>query len=86
MVQNGAMEAGNLLSFVIYTVMIGGAIASLGNLYTTIVGALGATERVKEILENDTQFKDLSVTQWMREIANYSIDEKKRTFRYLLDL
>jgi hypothetical protein len=43
-------------------------------------------ERVKEILENDTQFKELSVTQWMREIANYSIDEKKRTVRYLLDL
>ncbi len=51
MVQNGNMEAGSLLSFVIYTVMIGGAIASLGNLYTTIAGALGATERVQKILE-----------------------------------
>ena len=50
MVQSGSMEAGSLLSFVIYTVMIGGAIASLGSLYTTIAGALGATERVKEIL------------------------------------
>jgi len=50
MVQNGSMEAGSLLSFVIYTVMIGGAIASLGSLYTTIAGGLGATERVKEIL------------------------------------
>lgn len=55
MVQNGQMDAGSLLSFVIYTVMIGGAIASLGNLYTTIAGALGATERVKEILERDTE-------------------------------
>ena len=55
MVQNGQMDAGSLLTFVIYTVMIGGAIASLGNLYTTIAGALGATERVKEILEKDTE-------------------------------
>jgi len=55
MVQNGEMDAGHLLQFVIYTVMIGGAIASLGNLYTTIVGALGATERVKEILERPTE-------------------------------
>ncbi len=55
MVQQGDMEAGNLLSFVIYTVMIGGAIASLGSLYTTIAGGLGATERVKEILERDTE-------------------------------
>ncbi len=55
MVQSGDMDAGSLLSFVIYTVMIGGAIASLGNLYTTIAGALGATERVKEILERPTE-------------------------------
>ncbi len=55
MVQSGSMDAGNLLSFVIYTVMIGGAIASLGSLYTTIAGALGATERVKEILERPVE-------------------------------
>ena len=55
MVQNGEMDAGTLLSFVIYTVMIGGAIASLGNLYTTIASGLGATERVKEILERDEE-------------------------------
>ena len=55
MVQNGQMDAGTLLSFVIYTVMIGGAIASLGNLYTTIAGALGATERVKEILDKEVE-------------------------------
>ena len=67
MVQSGAMDAGNLLSFVIYTVMIGAAIASLGNLYTSIAGALGATERVKEILDRpsemeiDTQHNDLSL-------------------------
>ena len=50
MVQSASMEAGGLVSFVIYTVMIGGAIASLGTLYTTIASALGATERVKELL------------------------------------
>ncbi|MEE9372416.1 MAG: ABC transporter transmembrane domain-containing protein [Saprospiraceae bacterium] len=55
MVQRGEMDSGNLLSFVIYTVMIGGAIASLGTLYTTIAGALGATERVKEIMSRDTE-------------------------------
>ncbi len=55
LVQQGDMDAGNLLSFVIYTVMIGGAIASLGNLYTTIAGALGATERVQEILKRPVE-------------------------------
>ncbi len=57
MVQNGQMDAGSLLSFVIYTVMIGGAIASLGNLYTSIAGALGATERVKEILDQPSELE-----------------------------
>ncbi len=57
MVQNGEMDAGALLSFVIYTVMIGGAIASLGNLYTSIAGALGATERIKEILERPAELE-----------------------------
>jgi ABC-type multidrug transport system fused ATPase/permease subunit len=55
MVQDGIMESGDLLGFIIYTVMIGGAIASLGSLYTSVVGALGATERVQEILESDTE-------------------------------
>lgn len=55
MVQQGVMESGDLLGFIIYTVMIGGAIASLGSLYTSVVGALGATERVQDILESDTE-------------------------------
>ena len=55
MVQQGTMESGDLFSFVMYTVMIGGAIASLGSLYTTIAGAIGATERVQEILQSDAE-------------------------------
>ncbi len=50
MVQNGTISAGRLVSFVTYTFIIGGAIASLGNFYPEILGALGATERVREIL------------------------------------
>jgi ABC-type multidrug transport system fused ATPase/permease subunit len=55
MVQKGEMEAGDLFSFILYTGILGGAIASFGNLYTTIVGALGATERIQEILQSDSE-------------------------------
>ncbi len=55
LVQDGRMESGDLLTFTIFTVMIGGAIAALGNLYTSIAGALGATERVKELIEKDVE-------------------------------
>lgn len=62
LVQSGEMDSGKLFSFVMYTVMIGGAIASLGSLYTSLVSAIGATERVKEILDSEVEI-DLSETE-----------------------
>lgn len=53
MVQNGTMTAGRLVSFVTYTFIIGGSIASLGNFYPEILGAIGATERIREILNTE---------------------------------
>jgi ABC-type multidrug transport system fused ATPase/permease subunit len=50
MVSRGEITAGQLISFVVYTGIIGGAIAGLGNFYTELLGAVGATERVREIL------------------------------------
>ena len=55
MVQDGSISAGKLVSFVTYTFIIGGSIASLGNFYPEILGALGATERVREILQNKSE-------------------------------
>jgi ATP-binding cassette subfamily B protein len=37
--------------------VIGGSIAGLGNQYTELLGALGATERVKEILDEDQELR-----------------------------
>lgn len=55
MVQTGQITAGQLISFVTYTAIIGGAIAGLGNFYTELVGAVGATERVREILNSQSE-------------------------------
>lgn len=52
MVQSGQMAIGDLFSFIIYTGIIGGAIASLGTFYTQLAGALGATDRILEIMES----------------------------------
>lgn len=51
MVAQGTITPGQLISFVVYTAIIGGAIAGLGNFYTELLGAIGATERVREILD-----------------------------------
>jgi len=55
MVSNGTISAGQLISFVVYTGIIGGAIAGLGNFYTELLGAIGATERVRQILSEKSE-------------------------------
>jgi len=50
MVISGEMLEGELVDFVVFTGIIGGAIASLGSFYTEIVSAVGATERIMDIL------------------------------------
>jgi len=55
MVESGEITAGQLISFVTFTAVIGGAIAGLGNFYSELVGAMGATERVQEILTAESE-------------------------------
>ena len=55
MLESGAMTAGQLIEFVVYTGILGGAIAGLGNFYTEILGAVGATERIREILQEESE-------------------------------
>lgn len=55
LVESGDMQVGDLFSFIIYTGLIGGAIASIGSLYTSIASAIGATERILEILDTPSE-------------------------------
>jgi ABC-type multidrug transport system fused ATPase/permease subunit len=47
--------AGKLISFVTYTAIIGGSIAGLSNFFTELVGAVGATDRLREILRSSIE-------------------------------
>ena len=60
-VQRGEMAIGDLFSFIIYTGIIGGALASLGSFYTTIAGALGSADRILQILDETPE--DLPYTR-----------------------
>lgn len=55
MVQNGLMTSGDLVAFVSYTAIIGAAIGGLGNFTPELLGAIGATERVREILGTESE-------------------------------
>ena len=55
MVEKGEMLKGDLLDFAVFTGIIGTAIASLGNFYTEIVSAIGATERILDIMDQPSE-------------------------------
>ena len=55
LLRSGEIDAGKLVSFVVYTAVLGGAIAGLGNFYTELVGAIGATERIRDILNQESE-------------------------------
>ncbi|MBD0402806.1 ABC transporter ATP-binding protein [Flammeovirga sp. EKP202] len=50
MVSVGEISIGSLTTFVLYTMFIGGSLAGLGDIYGTLQKAVGATDRVEEIL------------------------------------
>ncbi len=60
LVQEGTMSVGDLLSFVLYTTFIGGSIAGLGDIYGQVQRAIGASERVLEIIDEVPEKESLS--------------------------
>jgi ABC-type multidrug transport system fused ATPase/permease subunit len=51
LVHSNVITVGELFSFVIYTSFIGGSIAGLGDIYTQLQRAIGASERLLQILD-----------------------------------
>ncbi len=82
MVQANEITAGQLISFVSFTAVIGAAIAGLGNFYTELVGAIGATERVREILNMPSEAEDRSQTNLMPKDIQGNIAFRDVRFSY----
>ena len=57
LVEQGEITIGELTSFIIYTMFIGGSIGGLGNIYGSLQKAVGASDRVLEILDEETEQK-----------------------------
>lgn len=82
MVSTGAMTAGRLIEFVVYTGIIGGAIAGLGNFYTEILGAIGATENIREILNMDSEVQVAPIEQSQQISLRGHIEYDEVYFEY----
>jgi ATP-binding cassette subfamily B protein len=55
LVHTGDLRAGELTSFLLYTVFVGGAMGSFAGLYSQLQRTLGATQRVRELLREPTE-------------------------------
>lgn len=55
LISQGALQTGELFSFVIYSGFIGGSIGGFANVYANIQKAVGATEELMEILDEPTE-------------------------------
>ncbi|HMN88409.1 MAG TPA: ABC transporter transmembrane domain-containing protein [Saprospiraceae bacterium] len=82
LVQSGDMEVGDLFSFILYTGIIGGAIGGLGNLYTELTSALGATERIQEILDRNGEVQPINAPLQAHERLQGYIEYRNVLFSY----
>jgi ABC-type multidrug transport system fused ATPase/permease subunit len=80
LVQEGEMMVGDLFGFILYTGIMGGAIAGLGNLYTVLAGAIGATERIQDILMLDEEVELKETIEDLDIVGN--VDFKNVHFSY----
>jgi ATP-binding cassette subfamily B protein len=55
LVQSGGMSLGDLASFMLYTMYAAGAMGSFADLYSQLQRALGATQRIRELLGEKTE-------------------------------
>jgi ABC-type multidrug transport system fused ATPase/permease subunit len=55
MVQEGTLSIGDLTSFVLYAVFVGGAMGSFADLYGSVQRAVGASERVRELFDSTAE-------------------------------
>ncbi len=70
LVQEGSLTIGELISFILYTTLIGGSIAGLGDLYGQLQKAVGASERVLDILDEEGELDPKDYYK-NKEIAPY---------------
>jgi ABC-type multidrug transport system fused ATPase/permease subunit len=80
LVQSGDMAPGELVTFITLTAIIGGAVASLGDFYTQILRAVGASERIMELLNSPTEF-DVN-TRFESSTINGDIHFDRVSFHY----
>jgi ATP-binding cassette subfamily B protein len=78
----GAMTAGELVQFVIYAVMVAGAVAALSEIWSELQRAAGATERLVELLHAEDTVLDPASPVALPDAKHGTVSFEDVTFRY----
>ena len=81
-VRAGTMSVGELIQFVIYAVMVAGAVGALSEIWGELMRAAGATERLVEILQTDDAVQDPAQPVALPRPVQGAIAFTGVTFRY----
>ena len=56
LIASGEMKTGELVEFILYMIFIGASVAGMGDLYAQLQRTVGASERILEILDEESEF------------------------------
>ena len=81
-VRAGAMSSGALIQFVIYAVMVAGAVAALSEIWGELQRAAGATERLIELLKTVDNIQDQDAPLMLAKPVRGRVDFENVSFAY----
>ncbi|MCR9150201.1 MAG: ABC transporter transmembrane domain-containing protein [Rhodobacteraceae bacterium] len=81
-VRGGVMSVGELVQFVIYAIMVAGAVGALSEIWSELQRAAGATERLVELLSTDDAVQDPASPRPLPSPVRGEIGLDSVTFRY----
>ncbi len=81
-VSDGVMTGGELASFVLYAVMVAGAVGTMSEVWGEVMRAAGATERLLELLHADAAIKEPINGQILNNPTQATIEFKNVVFHY----
>ena len=81
-VRAGTMTVGELVQFIIYAVLVAGAVGSLSEIWGELLRAAGATERLVEMLEANDPVQDAAQPRALPRPVRGAIQLDHVSFRY----
>jgi subfamily B ATP-binding cassette protein MsbA len=80
LVIEGSLTAGNLVTFLLYTLTVAGAIGTFTGLYAQLQEALGASQRIFELLDETPELAKTDITEDPPRLGTVTFDQVSFTY------